>query len=224
VRGINRNTDQIKLETFKFDVLPSDTRTVQKSGVEIFNLFYAHDDIAKWVGVKRPDDRRKSRKFRIRYDPRDIRTIWFYDDDAKKYIPLACNNRYIQTFFKTQPISLWDWNAINKEQVIAGNKEEKTEQNLRILRGQLEMDKEASQRTKSARQKQAKRKKRNDDQEEFLNRKGGIYDEEQPQEELDPEVFMVSRPERVKVIKIPPKDANPFYGITRKKAKEMATK
>jgi putative transposase len=223
VRGINRNIDQINLATFKFDVLPSELRTVQKSGVEIFNLHYAHDDIGKWVGVKNPNDRRKSRKFRIRYDPRDIRTIWFYDDDAKNYIPLACNNRYIQTFFKNEPITLWDWKAINKEQVIAGNKEEKTEQNLRILNAQLEMDKTVSQRTKSARQKQAKRSRRKNDEEEFLRERRGSS-EEHSQDEIDPEVFMVTRPERVKIIKIPPKDANPFYGITKKKAKEMATK
>lgn len=223
-RGINQNLNLINFKRFKFDILPSERRTVQKSGVAIFDLKYTNPKIEKWIGVKALKDNRKNRRFLIRYDPRDIRTIWFYDEEDKEYVPLHCNNRYIGTFFRDRPITLWDWQAIKNDQIIAGRKEEKLERKLRILSLQCEMDRTAARNTKSIRQKQARRTRREKDRELFLDR---LEDESkiiQTKDEINPEVFQIKRPKRVRIIRIPPKTENPFYGITKSKAKEMAGK
>jgi putative transposase len=123
-RSINRNLGNVDKKRFKFDILPSETRTVQKGGVQIFGLKYSNRKIEKWVGVKDPNDARKSRRFRIRYDPRDIRTIFFYEDTKSEFIILKCINKMVSRYFRDKCLSLWDWKTINADLIMKGKRDE----------------------------------------------------------------------------------------------------
>lgn len=98
-RSISRNIANIDHNRFKFDILPSEKRTVQKNGVSIFDLQYSHPSIQKYIGLKDPENPSNSRPFRIRYDPRDIRSIFFEDNINSVYIELKCINRRFKHIF-----------------------------------------------------------------------------------------------------------------------------
>jgi putative transposase len=227
-RGLNRNLNRVKEARFKIDVLPSNERTVQKAGVEIFNLFYTHDEIEKFVGMKETNGSRKSRRFRIRFDPRDIRTIWFYDDINNKNIKLKCTDRYVNTLFKEKPISKWEWEAIRNDQIIKGKREENIERKLRLLSIHQDMDKEVAHRTKSARQKEAKRTKREKDRKKHFNETENddeeTFSENLLLDEFNNGDFIFEEPEGLEVINIPPDDLSPFSNLTEERAMELARK
>jgi putative transposase len=220
-RLINRNLYNVDKNRFKFDILPSETRTVQKGGVQIFGLKYSNKKIEKWVGVKDPNNARKSRSFRIRYDPRDIRTIFFYDDTIPEYIELKCINKMIQRYFRDKCLSLWDWKTINTDLIMKGKKEENTNTKLSLISLQVEMDEKTAKRTKSVRQKNARRQRRTTDKKQFISEMD-LQQSEVEEKEVDPSIFAVKKPKNIKTIMIPPREANPFYGVTKKKAKQLA--
>jgi len=90
--------DPLKL---RIDFLPYDERTVQKYGIQLEGIQYFHDVLRKWI--KQPDKTRKgSQKFIIRYDPRDLSFVFFYDPDMEAYVPVP----YRDTSHPA--ISLWE--------------------------------------------------------------------------------------------------------------------
>ncbi|MFX1283295.1 MAG: Mu transposase C-terminal domain-containing protein [Promethearchaeota archaeon] len=220
-RGINRNLLHVDNTTFKFDVLPSELRTVQKSGIEIFGLKYANEEIEQYIGSKDPINTKRSQKFRIRFDPRDIRIIYFYDH-IRGYIELNCTDRFVNIYFREKSLSLWDWNAIKADKNLEGRKEEDMERKLRLLSLQQEIDQKAAEKTKSARQKHARRKCREKSKPNYSNKENDRFTKNNDDTHINPEVFQIEKPERLKTIKIPSKIANPFSGITKKKAGDLA--
>ncbi len=100
-----RIEDPIKL---KIDFLPYEERSVQKYGIQLFGIDYYHDVLRKWI--KQPDKARKSvQKFIVRYDPRDISTIFFYDPDMEAYqiIPYKDTSH--------PAISLWELKELKRK-------------------------------------------------------------------------------------------------------------
>lgn len=97
----------------KIDFLPFKEVTVQKYGIQLNNIFYFHDVLRKWI--KQPDKhRRGSKKFIVRYDPRDLSKIFFYDPDLQSYAAIPYRD------ISHRPISIWELNAIKaklKEQL-----------------------------------------------------------------------------------------------------------
>lgn len=68
----------------KIDFLPYEERSVQKYGIQMFGIDYYHDILKKWI--RQPDKTRKgAKKFIVRYDPRDISAVFFYDPDMEAY-------------------------------------------------------------------------------------------------------------------------------------------
>ena len=91
----------------KIDFLPYEERSVQKYGIQLFGILYYHDLLRKWI--RQPDKtRRKSKQFTIKYDPRDLSSVFFYDPDMNSYITVPYRN-------SSRPaISLWELREIKK--------------------------------------------------------------------------------------------------------------
>lgn len=104
-RGLpTRIKDEIRL---KIDFLPYEERTVQKYGIQLFGIHYNHDLLRKWI--KQPDRTRKSAQlFIIRYDPRDLSSVFFYDPDLKNYIIVPYRD------MGRPAVSLWELRALKK--------------------------------------------------------------------------------------------------------------
>ncbi|MFW9971017.1 MAG: Mu transposase C-terminal domain-containing protein [Candidatus Odinarchaeota archaeon] len=218
--SIDRNLNNMDYDRFKLDILPSTTRTVQKGGISIDNLRYSNKKIEKWIGVKDQSNLRQSRSFRIRFDPRDIRTIFFYDDEKNEYIELKCNDKLVQRYFKDKPLSLWDWRAINKDIITKGKNQVDVDKKLSLINLGIEMDEITANKTKSSRKNVARRQRRIQDMEStFPENKPIIIEEEK---KVNPSIFAVKKPQDVKTIMIPPREANPFHGITKTKARQLA--
>ncbi len=214
--AISHNTSQIDLNYFYLDILPSEMRTVQKQGISIFNLNYSDPRIQRWIGAKVLGNQSKTRTFLFRYDPRDIRIIYFYDPEEKGYYTLRCSDKFIQTFFKEDCLSLWQWNAIkgamkDNYQHSQNNYAVKKRAYLQI---QQQMDVDVAVRSKSARIRRSR---------ELFNAEGvigreisakNVFDHDSIVDEIDPSLFERSFDEDIEYIQIPPEQQNPFYGMT----------
>ena len=154
-------------DQFKLDVLPSDERTVQKSGISIFNLKYQTSELSKWINTKDPKTN-KSKKFRIRYDPRDIRQIYFYDPDEQAYITVGCNELLFNRLFRDTPISKWEWEATYSDVVQTGRSKEDKDKRLKVIATQIEMDEISKRRTNAARKRRSRRKRRSQEKAEHI--------------------------------------------------------
>lgn len=107
----------------KIDFLPHEERSVQKYGIRVFGILYYHDLLRKWI--RQPDKTRKeSKKFIVKYDPRDLSSIFFYDPDMKAYITVPYRNLSRPT------ISLWELNEIKKKLVDSGSSKEINEEDI----------------------------------------------------------------------------------------------
>ena len=72
-------------ERFLLDFLPYRERIIQRSGISLFNITYS-DGVLSTFPI-RPDQR-----FIIRYDPRDMSTVYLRDEEGK-YWPIPCSDR-----------------------------------------------------------------------------------------------------------------------------------
>lgn len=93
--------------SFKLDFLPFDTRTVQPYGIQINGIQYFHDVLRKWI-KQRDKTRKGTQEFIVRYDPRDLSQVFFYDPTAEAYYAIPYKNTGLP------PISLWELKEIRK--------------------------------------------------------------------------------------------------------------
>lgn len=92
----------------KIDFLPYEERSVQKYGIQLFGIDYFHDVLRKWI--KQPDKTRKAvQKFIVRYDPRDLSSVFFYDPDMESYVVIPYRD------ISHPPISLWELNELKRK-------------------------------------------------------------------------------------------------------------
>jgi putative transposase len=142
-RGIPaRRTDSEKV---RIDFMPFDMRTVQTSGVQSNELHYYHDVLRPWINVPDEENPKKSKKYRFRYDPRDISRLYFFDPDLKAYhaIPYRDSSR--------PPISIWELRAakkIAKQQKLPAGDENTL---FEIINNKRELIENATEKTKAAR-------------------------------------------------------------------------
>lgn len=99
-------TDEKQL---RLSFMPSNRRTVQRSGVEFEGLTYSNPAIRKFVKTRSSATSKLARQFLIRYDPRDMSTIWLYDPDSNEHIPLSSTSK------KDTHVSLWELRSIKRE-------------------------------------------------------------------------------------------------------------
>ncbi|MBA7572241.1 hypothetical protein ES708_14017 [subsurface metagenome] len=224
--AFSKNLSQIDRDLFKYDILPSEERTVQKSGVSLYGLQYSHPSIQKWIGSKDLNNKKMARRFKIRYDPRDLRIIYFYDDHAQNYIDLKCSNKMVHQYFSNEPLTLWELRTIESDSKKRLNNPNKFKKQLEILNLQLKMDEIASSRTKSARIKSSRKDYRSKSNNQFHQKNNSVSSQSNLASYGNSDDFKVVFSGNEKRPKyIPQEQLNPFYGITfpkRKKKKKSS--
>lgn len=78
-------------------------RTIQPSGIALFDLTYNDDALAL---LRRG---RKGYKFKIKYDPSDISVVYVLDPDTEKFIPVPADDQQY-----TKGLSLWQHKVIQR--------------------------------------------------------------------------------------------------------------
>ncbi|CAO3439648.1 Mu transposase C-terminal domain-containing protein [Azospirillum argentinense] len=87
-------------ERFLIDFLPLARREVTGDGVRLFNIHYWSDALRPLIG--------QSRRFVVRYDPRDMSRIWLLSTD-NEYYPLGYKARHRPV------ISLWEHREVSRQ-------------------------------------------------------------------------------------------------------------
>jgi len=88
------NADQ---HTFFLDLLPGERRRIRRDGIRLFNIHYWHNVLSPLAG-------RLSTPSLVKYDPRDLSTI-YYQDELGNYWSIPYRN------LGAPPISLWEHRA-----------------------------------------------------------------------------------------------------------------
>lgn len=83
------------MEAFQVSFLPSEQRQVRRDGIHLFDLRYWSDALAGYVG-------RRGGKVVVRYDPRDLSTVWVELDGGR-----CVEARYRN--LEIPPVSLWEY-------------------------------------------------------------------------------------------------------------------
>lgn len=144
-----RRTDEEKV---RLDFMPFEERTVQDYGVVIDRVHYFHDVLQPWVNARDPDHPRHARKFRFRYDPRDISALYFFDPDAKRYFAIPYRDSGLP------PVSIWELRAAQSKAEEIGMDVYNEREVFGLITRQREIEDEAAAKTKTARRAKQKRK------------------------------------------------------------------
>ncbi|MHB1646577.1 MAG: transposase [bacterium] len=144
--GLPDIIDREEAEKIRISLLPFIERTVQKDGVSFENIKYYHDVLRKYIRIE--DTKSKKRKtFILRFDPRDISKIYFYEPDLKIYFPIPYRN------MGNPCVSIWEIREARnylKKEGLKNYDESKVFQALKKLK-QIEVN--SFEKTKSARRK-----------------------------------------------------------------------
>lgn len=81
------------------DFLPQDERKIKRTGIQFEYSYYWHDAMQYYL------DRGDKRYFVIKYDPRDISSIWFLNPLDGTYYKARARDA------AAMPVTLWDWKA-----------------------------------------------------------------------------------------------------------------
>ena len=133
-------------ERMRLDFMPFyDKATVQRSyGIRFNYVDYYSDVLGTWVGSVDPDTG-KTRKFIIRYDPRDMSKIYFLDPELNIYfeIPYANPTR--------PPASLWEIRRVARQLRKDGLEKINEDDIFDAIIKMREIEAEAARDTRSAR-------------------------------------------------------------------------
>ena len=134
------------------DFMPAIERTVQRDGVTIESVTYYAECLRPWTKAEDPNNPRKTRKFVFRRDPRNIKTIWFFDPDLEQYfdVPTADQSR--------PSMSVWEWREVKEYLKERGIEPDNTAEILRALTELREQAEQAQKKTKRARRKTQRRR------------------------------------------------------------------
>ena len=137
------------------DFLPFETRTVQPYGVQIDELQYFSNGMARWIDVADPDHLKLKRKFTVRRDPRDISKVYFFDPDLNDYIVVPTRSLALP------PVSLWEYREVRRRLVEEGRKSVNEHEIAEALHRMRMSAQDAVIKTKAARRAVARHKATN---------------------------------------------------------------
>lgn len=132
------------------DFFPHFRATVQTTGIVFDSIYYWEDCLRRWVNVKEGNTKR-SRRFVVAYDPRNLSVMYFYDPDLKEYLEIPYRDR------SRPPISVWDLAAAKKW--IKSDPSRQTNEEM-VFEGHErchELETKAEETTKQVRRKRARR-------------------------------------------------------------------
>ena len=137
------------------DFLPIFKRTIQKNGVNIDGINY-YDHLLR-SKINMLDDDGKKKRFIFKRDPRNIKFIWFYDDETQEYFKIPAADQSMPD------MALWELESIKAHLRENGSRQIN---NIEILEAYEELHKQmedASKKSKKARR--AKQRLKNKDKE-----------------------------------------------------------
>ncbi len=148
-RGLpGRRTD---VEKVRIDFMPFEERTVQDYGVVIDEVHYFHDVLRPWVNSMDPEHPRERRKFRFRYDPRDISQLYFFEPNVKRYFAIPYRDSGLP------PASIWELRDARREALKRGVDSHDEREVFGLITRQRELETASAAKTKAARRAQQKR-------------------------------------------------------------------
>lgn len=94
--------DERKVE---LDFMPFEHRTVQRYGILLKHIHYFDPALMPWVEAPDPEHPNEKRKFVVRYDPRDMSQVYFFDPLSKEYLTIPYGR------LGRPAVSLWEIDA-----------------------------------------------------------------------------------------------------------------
>ena len=143
--GLPDIIDKEESERIRITLLPFVERTVQKNGISFEDIKYYSDVLRKYIRIEDVNKKRKS--FTIRFDPRDISKVYFYEPDLKTYFQIPYRNMGYPS------ISIWEIRESKKyirKEGLKSYDEDKIFQAFKKLR---QIETESFEKTKSVRRK-----------------------------------------------------------------------
>ncbi len=137
-----RRLDEEKLH---IQFMPFIERTVQNYGVLIDEVHYYHDVLRPWINAPHPEFEKHKRKFRFHRDPRDISTLYFFDEIAQRYYGIPYRD------VSLPPASIWELREAQRKADERGISRENEKAIFALLTEQRELERDAAEKTKSAR-------------------------------------------------------------------------
>ncbi|RLA82781.1 MAG: transposase [Epsilonproteobacteria bacterium] len=103
------------------DFLPAFKRTIQKTGINIDGMNY-YDHLLRTKILTKDKLTGKKKQFTCKRDPRDIKYIWFYDDDIQEYFKIPAADQSLPN------MTLWEYDLIKRQLYDNGTRKINTEQ------------------------------------------------------------------------------------------------
>lgn len=138
-------------ERLKIALLPSFQRTVQKDGVHFKNVRYYDNVLKPFIRFGEKANAEKE-KYLFKYDPRDVRFIYFLHPEHHTYYKISCRDK------RLPKVSIWDLNkAIEylKEQNL---KEFNEDEIIKALKKLYEIEQKAVEKSKEVKRRRSSRK------------------------------------------------------------------
>jgi len=147
--GIRLLTPQ-ELRLAKISLLPGEYRTIQKTGVSLFNITYYDDILVPFI--KPTAHNKKKESYLFRYDPKDLSKIYFYHPEIQEYFEIPYRN------LSHPAISKWEL-EIAKKELKEQNKKYYDENDIFATIEKLrQMEEEAANKTKLFRRRKETKK------------------------------------------------------------------
>lgn len=142
-------TRELDGQRFLIDFLPFKARYITRGGFELFNCHYSDSSL---FSLMQGELGRKGRRHIVRYDPRDLSRVYVLNGDGTEYLEVQYRNK------NRPPITLQEWRTA-RDKVKAEKRDHITEQSIFEAVQKLREDvRVASEKTKSARRHQERRK------------------------------------------------------------------
>jgi putative transposase len=136
---------------FMLDFMPFQHRTIQEYGIVLDWIYYYDDALRPWIRAKDPEYPNEARKFLIRFNPRDMREIYFFDPDSKTYITIPYRDR------SHPPVSQWEIQAAETKLREKGYRNVNEALLFEAILDMREIEEVAERKTKKARRSREKR-------------------------------------------------------------------
>lgn len=128
------------------DFLPVENRTVQAYGIRLNHLTYQSDLLRVLAS------RKDGRKYVVRYDPRNVSVIHFYNPETQEYYDVPLRDRH------RSPVALWEVDDAVAELKRLGHDVDDEDAIFRAIARCRQIDAEAARKTTAARRRQERRR------------------------------------------------------------------
>jgi len=137
-------------ERLKISLLPSFTRGIQKDGIHFKNIRYYDNILKPFIRYGEKANKEKD-KYVFKYDPRDMRFLYFLHPEHKTYYKISCRDK------RLPKISIWELREIHKYIKEKNIKSYNENEILKAIKELYKIEQEALQKSKEARRKKSSR-------------------------------------------------------------------